>query len=278
MIMVRGRISDIQSGLLSEEEVNMRRAIFFALATILTVVAAHAYLGQIVRSFPLEGTVSRGLAIGPGYLYDLHKYSESSSICSVYVYHPDTGSRYTAWNVPTKNEEYYGCAYTGDGYLWIAKYGNWVYQCHPYTGSVYASWRCFPNGLAPFCTGDYGAGATALFATEMNSYTIWKYDLATHKYISSFQNVYQAPQELAYDWRNKLVWSSYERGTIWACTTTGSYVSTFPKEIGRGRRGLAYSAEYLWVSSGNWCFKVHCPYNFVSTTPASWGQVKSLYR
>jgi hypothetical protein len=249
----------------------MRKVIIFTLSAILTVAAADAYLGQIVFSFPITST-PRGLGVGPEYLYHLGR---GSTRCVVIIYRADTGSRHNMWEAPILRE-LYGCAYTEGGYLWLS--GSWyqVYQCNASTGSLYGSWECGPDGLAPFCTDDYGKGATALYASGMNAYTISKFDLTTHSLISSFQNPYQAPQDLAYDWRNQLVWASYELGTIWACTTTGSFVTALP--IGSGRRGLAYSAEYLWVTSRNMCYKIHCPYDFLSMTPASLGRVKTLYR
>ena len=92
---------------------------------------------------------------------------------------------------------------------------------------------------------------------------------------------------MAWDYENELIWLPRDSTTtpeVRAFTTTGSLVTSFPEPLAYTNFiGAAYLGEYLWISSyglspNSYIWKVHCPKYFLGVAPASFGQVKALYR
>lgn len=249
----------------------MKAIPFLALA--LAAGTAFAALGDVVSSFRSPSSELRGLARSDTVLFALCYTSPNV----VYRFHPVTGSIYGWWNTPrsTKNR---GLAFSEGGRVWVGCFENdYVYDCAAATGSIRASWSAGhdPYGVAPHCTGDAGRGTTALFVADSQPGYIWRHNLSTGSILSSFRR--GARWDVAYDHRNRFIWSPWSSKVIYACNTSGSLVSSFVGPADEPT-GLAYYGQYLFVGCTNgYVYRVHCP-GPVSTTPASLGKVKALYR
>ena len=91
-------------------------------------------------------------------------------------------------------------------------------------------------------------------------------------------NVSQSMWDIAYDWRNHLIWGGYNSRTVYGFTTNGSLRASFNMpSVVTYVRGMAYQGQYLWVSTSNsMIYQIHCPQN-LSVAPASLGKIKAIY-
>jgi hypothetical protein len=248
----------------------------FAVALALGPVAASAALGDIVGSFPGPDPNLRGLGRSTTYLYVLGLTSRDS----VYRCNPTTGSVYNSWPTPYITENR-GLAVTWGDHAWVGCYrNNFVYECAGVNGSVYGSWDAGhdPFGLAPLCTGDGGQGTTALFSYDTDPNFVYAHNLTNGSIIRSFPLAHATPYDFAYDHRNRLLWKYHSPNVYGYDRSTGSVIASFPRPYPSTCYGLAYYAEYLWISArdGN-IFIVHCPGD-VGVLPSSLGRVKALFK
>jgi len=84
--------------------------------------------------------------------------------------------------------------------------------------------------------------------------------------------------DIAYDWRNKLVWGGQNDGYVYGFTTTGSRVASFRKPTGNVY-GITYHGQYLWVGgTSGYIYRQHCPVLNVGIAPSSMGKIKAMYK
>ena len=267
----------------------MKKIVFVALASALAVGAAFAALGEIVASWPAPELYPLGLARGPD-------PSQMWVYCNgwpnlIYRVHSDTGLVYGSFLHYRAQDKVRGLSFSCGGpapysgsYLWVGDVSNkCVYMSNPATGSVYLSYSVDsqPYGLAVEATADGGLAPKAMFTSfgYSNPY-VWRRQLTTGSIMSSFA---ASPwvHDIAYDWRNNLVWARWTReGDIVGCDpATGSIAASFKSPPGPAL-ALTYHGEYLWIGTTtayHCIFKVHCPAG-ISIAPASLGRVKALFK
>lgn len=255
----------------------MKKALLTTLAGICAAAAAYGALGDVVGSYPIPGGGQAGLGIGT-YLY-VSNYSSSRITAANAM----TGSVVTSYsNAGGSNTR--GLAYAAPGYLWQCKAytaPRFLYRTNAANGSIYASYSTSTgtcHGCAPLATGDGGAGTTSIFVSDYSADRIYVYNATTGSLTSSFSVPSTCMMyDIAYDWRNQIIWGGMNGAVINGVTTTGSLVTSFSGPWS-GAYGIAYSGEYLYIAyvSGN-VFRVHCPNN-LNVTPSSAGKIKALFR
>ncbi len=258
----------------------MKRVMIFGVALLALAAASFAALGDVVASFRGPHTSLHGVARSNDYLYVLTLEYPNR----VYRCDPTTGSVVGSWTPPTAGSMTLnrGLAYSWGGHVWVGRYypDRQVYDCDGATGSVYGSWNPGhnPYGLAPLCTGDGGAGTTALFSQDSNPNYTFVHELTSGSRIRSFSLARASAYDIAYDHRNRLLWSCHSYYFYGFETSGGSVVASFDAPYWYVCVGAAYHGEYLWISGGNsYIYQVHCPV-FTAVAPASLGRVKALFR
>jgi hypothetical protein len=257
----------------------MKKIVIVALASLLTVSVASAYLGEIVASYriPAPGTPC-GVGVAVGDLYVL----TDNSLNMVYRLSRDTGSVIGSFPTPYGFGNR-GLCYSTGGHVWIGciPKGH-VYNCYGATGSVFGSWSAGqdPWGLAPFATGDGGAGTTAIFSRDSSPNLVKRHHMTTGSVYASFPLQHSSIFDFAYDFRNKLFWADYNSppAIYGYSATNGSVVASFPRPYAGPGYGLAYSHSYLWIAMSNhYIYKVKCP-GGVGISPASMGKIRAIYK
>jgi hypothetical protein len=258
----------------------LKKLLIVTLAGLCAAAAAYGALGDIVGSFQVSNN-NAGLGISSRYLY-CNDYSPGV----IYMVNPTNGSVYGSFN-SVHSTYSRGLAFDGT-YLWQNKAYSSPYQTYrtnATTGSIYASYA-LPNstthGVAPRATGDYGAGTDALFQSYYSGDIIYVMNLS-----GSITGSFSVPTvcmmyEIAYDWRNKLVWGGMNASggsvPIWGVDTTGSIVASFGVNISNSY-GLTYAGEYLWAgTTAGWIYSIHCPILNNSIRPASMGKIKAVFK
>jgi hypothetical protein len=243
------------------------------------VGAAEAALGDIVASFRGPPESLHGVARSNEYLF----VQTLGYPNRVYRCNPTTGSIYGSWAAPVSGSMTLnrGLAYSWGGHVWVGRYypNQWVFDCDAETGSVYGSWNPGhnPYGLAPRCTGDGGAGTTALFSQDINPHYTYVHRLTGGRLVGSFPMAESFSYDIAYDHRNRLIWTNHSYYFYGFDASTGSTVATFDAPTWYSCVGAAYYGEYLWISGAGNIYQVHCPV-FTAVAPASLGRVKTLFR
>ena len=132
------------------------------------------------------------------------------------------------------------------------------------------------HGSAPLATGDGGAGTTHIIVSGFgNPSTIYFFTLSG-SITGSFM---AAPYlyDIAYDWRNRLIWGGMNSTTVYGFTTTGSLVASLAKPTGNVY-GITYHGQYLWVAgTSGQIYQIHCPNN-VGVQPTSMGKIKTIFK
>lgn len=250
----------------------MMKYIAVGLSVLCVAGVAFAALGDVVASWPLTGTIHAVAASTS------HVYAFILERRYVYKLNINTGSIVGSFEA-VRWDGTRGLAYVAVDYLWQGGRSPFMfYETNANTGSIYRSIpspSAYNYGLAPLCTGDGGVGTTALLSTKYDRpWLLHHVNMTTGSVIAS----YPAPASVydpAYDWRNRLVWGTFNSNLIYGFTTTGSLVATFtaPAFI----FGAAYNAEYLYLARSIRIWKIHCP-QFVGVEPASFGRVKAIFR
>jgi len=263
----------------------MKKTVVIILALALTAGAAYAVLGQIVASWPSPAN-SPIAAARPNNSAYFWLYCNTSPY-RIWHVHADTGSIYSSYVSPfTSRTRGLTYNYGGGGglpsgsYLWIGNYStDRIYRCSYSTGSIYASIPAnhdMYGGLAVMATADGGRGPTHMLSSDSSPAMTWRQSLTSGSIYNSFATT--GVYDIAWDWRNKLVW--HRSGTrIYGRTTTGSVVASFSFTKGPAL-AFSYFGQYLWLGSTTGyhrIFKIHCPIN-VSVTPTSVGKVKAIFK
>ncbi len=246
--------------------------IYFILT--ITPASALAVLGEVVNSFPAPDEKPRALARSPESLF-VYCYAWGDNIWRL---NPTNGSVVSSFPSPfgvfTR-----GLSYSWGGNLWIGNwYNNYVYRCAASNGSIYGSWDAGhkPQGLAVECAGDGGFNPRAIFSSDITPRYVWRHDLTSGRIYSSFKPGAHIV-DIAWDWRNNVVWGGYS-STIYGYRTAGATVFSFPSP-GTSPYGFAYYAEYLYVATyeKNFIWQIHCP-SFEPVVPSSIGKIKTFYK
>jgi hypothetical protein len=254
----------------------MRKSLIVAVLTLCVAGAALADLGSVVRSFAIPGGACAGLARSNGLLYSVN-YSQAR----IYVMNPTTGSVSNSF-AAAGGAQTRGLAYQWGGNLWQNQGYNSpyrIYRTNTSTGSIFASYALpasLCHGSAPLATGDGGAGVTRIIISRYSPRTI--YYMTTTGSVASSHTVTQALYDIAYDWRNKLIWGGMNTTTVYGFTTTGSLAASFNKPTGNNY-GITYHGQYLFVSgTSGLIYTIHCPILNVGIAPSSMGKIKAMYK
>ena len=260
----------------------MKRVSVVLTAAALAAGSGYAYLGQVIASFPTPWTYPIALACG-------NDASQMWVFCNwnpfqIWRINAETGSVYGSFTKSsTRGLAYSSGGAPGGNYLWI---GNVVtdklYMCNPTTGSHYRTWALVDDavrGLAPQATGDGGYNPQAIIVTDGDPPYTYYYDPTTGSVIRSHANPHAA-LDVAWDWRNRLIWGGYgPPHIVYGWNTSGSLVATFAAPSAYPF-AMTYRGQYLWVGCTipvHHIYKVHCPV-FVGVSPASLGRVKALFK
>jgi len=257
----------------------VRKALLVAVATLCAAGVTFAALGDVVASFRIPGTGSQaGMARANAVLF-VNNYSAAR----IYRCNSDTGS-VTGSFAAVGGTNTRGLAYQFGGYLWQNKAYTSPYQIYrtdSSTGSVYNTYSLptsVTHGSAPLATGDGGSGTSYIILSSYGTPNTTIYYMTTTGSIASSHSVSQALYEIAYDWRNKLIWGGMNTTTVYGFTTNGSLAASFTKPTGN-IYGITYHGQYLWVGgTSGYIYKQHCPIINVGVSPASMGKIKAMYK
>ena len=254
----------------------MRKSLIVTVLTLCVAGAALADLGSVVRSFPIPGGACSGLARSNGLFYSVN-HSQSR----IYVMNPTTGSVSNSF-AAAGGAQTRGLAYQWGGYLWQNQAYNSpyrIYRTNTSAGSIYNSYtlpRSNCHGSAPLATGDGGSGTTHIILSCYSNKTL--YYMTTTGSIARSHTVTPGLYDIAYDWRNKLVWGGMNTTTCYGVTTNGSTVASFTKPTGN-IYGMSYHGQYLYVAgTSGYIYTIHCPILNVGIAPTSMGKIKATFR
>jgi hypothetical protein len=254
----------------------MRKAVVTGLILALAAGLAYGYLGQVVRSFSIPGNACGGLARSNGYLYSVN-YSQGR----IYRLHYDTGSIYNYF-AARGGTNTRGLAYAWGGNLWqnqgyTSPYR--IYRTSENTGSLRSYYTLpgghYAHGSAPLATGDGGLNTSRILVSDYDARRV--YYMTTTGSVSRSHAVSQQMFDIAYDWRNRLIWGGMNSRRVYGYTTTGSLRASFLKPTGN-IYGMTYHGSYLWVAGTTGrIYKIHCPVG-VSVAPTSMGKIKATFK
>jgi hypothetical protein len=258
----------------------VKKYVLIALGLLLVGSTAFAALGDLVATYPLPVANPRGVAKSNAYIHYV-AYSNPNVVVTL----TNDGSFVRSWPCPTSLYNR-GLSYSWGGNIWVGNYGtDMVYRCDYYDGSVYYSWNAGhdPYGVATYCTGDGGAGLANILTYDSSPNLLYYHVWTNGAVVHSTPLAYPSSYDIAYDWRNRLVWKKISFGEL----VTGMYyydgnvIASFHSPVSGTAYGMAYSATYLYIAYYNCIAKVHCPdlgLDDTNIAPASMGGIKAMYR
>lgn len=188
------------------------KKIYFVVASAIIPAVAFAALGDVVNSFPAPASYPLALARANNDAY-MWVYCNSSPYY-IWRIHAETGSIQGSYASPfgsaTRGLAYsYGGA-PGGSYLWIGNYPTQVVaMCDYNTGSIYASFSLGHSlyGLAPEATDDGGYNPQSLITTYTSPSPgyCWRHHVTSGSLLSSFA-LTNSCYDVAWDWRNQIIW------------------------------------------------------------------------
>jgi len=262
----------------------MKKIVVIVLTFSVPAIPAFAYLGQVVASFRAPANYPLALARANSNAY-MWAYCNAAPY-RIYRINSETGSVYGSWVSP-QGSGTGGLAFSyggtpGGNYLWIGSITtDRVYMCNYDTGSVYRSWSAGhdPFGLAPQATADGGYNPQSIISSDTSPRYAWYHNPMTGSIIRS-HTIGASVFDIAWDWRNRLVWGGTGNpGIVYGWNTSGSVVSTF-RAPSPFPYALTYLGEYLWVgctTPSHFIYKCHCP-STVSVAPSSVGRIRSIFK
>ena len=270
----------------------MKKTVVITLALALAASAAFGALGDVVASFPSPANYPIALGVPGNYTNFLWAYCNASPY-RIYTMYGRTGSVTASYVSPftsaTRGLTY---SYNGGGglptgsYLWIGNYStDRIYRCNYNNGSAYASIPAnhdMYGGIAVSATGNGGAAPTYMLSNDTSPARMYRQSLTSGSVYNSWAtttNVY----DIAWDWRNQLVWTGQTGNRVYGYRTNGSLVASFtiPNTY---PLGFAYTTNYLWVSvtvgsPAHYIYMIHCPLvPNINVTPTSVGKIKTLFK
>jgi hypothetical protein len=253
----------------------MKKCLILTLVMLVAVSVAYGTLGSVVRSFSIPGGNSGGSGRSNGYLY-----STDYSPGTIYRMNPTSGSVVTSY-AAAGGSNTRGLAYQWGGYLWQNKAYTSpyvIYRTNEANGSRYNSYALptsVTHGSAVLATGDGGEGVSRILVSSYAA-TSTVYYMTTTGSIARSHSCNTYLYEIAYDWRNRLIWGGMNDGYVYGFTTNGSRVTSFQKPSGNVY-SITYHGQYLWVAGTSGLFyQIHCPGN-VNVQPTSLGKIKAIY-
>jgi hypothetical protein len=269
----------------------MRKVILVAALAALSASFAWGALGDVWASFPAPANYPIALAVPNNYTHYLWVYCNAPPY-RIYRLDGNTGSVYDSFVSPQGNGTR-GLTFSRNGvglptgsYLWMGNRNNYyIYRCRYTDGSVYASFPAYSpdiNGLAVKATADGGNSPTCMLSSNWGIPRIYHKNLITGS-IQSLFTPSQRPYDIAWDWRNEIIWTGCYGNTVYGFSTTGSLVTSFTVPADNPL-GFAYTSNFLWVSTttgSHRIWKIHCPPfmdNNANVVPASIGKIKATYR
>ncbi len=264
----------------------MKKCVLLTAALALTASFALGYLGQVVNSFPAPGRNPWALARAnnPDFMW-VYCTNDAGTVHRINAYTGIVlGSFNSVAGIATNGLTY---NYGGGGglpsgsYLWMGSPRTYhIYRCNYWNGSVYASFPIYASGIAGLAakaTADGGYRPTCMLSSNPIAKRIYHKDLITGSIQSVFVCPY-VPQDLAWDWRNEIIWTGWAGNTVYGYSTRGSIVASFSMPANYPR-GFCYFRRYLWVSTirDHRIWQIHCPAT-VSVEPASIGRIKAAFR
>jgi len=253
----------------------MNKWLVIVVATLCAAGAVFGALGTVIRSFPIPGGACGGLARSNGVLYSVN-YTQGR----IYAMNPTTGSVTNSF-AAAGGTNTRGLAYQFGGYLWQNQaYASpyRIYRTSTANGSIYNYYALpgqYVHGSDPLATGDGGEGTTRIILSNYYNKTI--YYMTTTGSIARSHSVVPVMFDIAYDWRNQLIWGGMNSTTVYGVNTNGSTVASFNRPAGNVY-GITYHGQYLFVAgtSGN-IYTIHCP-GTIGIAPSSMGKIKAIYR
>jgi hypothetical protein len=258
----------------------MKKYIIIALGLLLVGSNAFAVLGDLVASYPLPVSNPRGVAKSNQRIYYVAYQSPN-----VVVALNNSGSFLFSWSCPVSFRNR-GLSYSWGGNLWLGNYGdNHVYRCDSSTGSVYYSWNAGhdPYGVATYGTNDGGYGLANILTYDSSPNRLYYHVWTTGAVVHSTPLTSASSYDIAYDWRNRLIWQKNPEGEL-VCGMSyynGNVLASFHSPISGTAYGMAYSANYLYIAYSADIAKVHCPdlgLDGTNVAPASMGSIKAMYK
>lgn len=259
------------------------RIVSILFAILLVSATAFGALGDVITSFAAPTSYPIALARAPNADYTW-VYCNNSPY-NVYQFQATTGSVITSYNFFGSSTR--GLSYQYGGYLFIGNSStDYIYRTNANSiGSIYSSYAAnmdMYGGLAVKGTGDGGSGATEIYSCDNSPSTVYLHNITTGSITGSW-NPSAAIYDIAWDWRNNLVWGGYTSGSnsiIYGYNTAGSLAATFTLPASAAL-GMAYYGQYLWIGTTTGThriWQVHCPtIPGVGIAPTSLGKVKALY-
>jgi len=264
-----------------------------AALSLAVATAAFGAFGDVVASFAAPATYPIALGIPGNYTSYLWAYCNSSPY-NIYRMAGSTGSVYSSYTSPfTSATRGLSYSYNGGGglptgsYLWIGNYStDYIYRCDYNNGSAYASFNAnhdMYGGIAVMATGDGGNAPSYMLSDDTSPVYIYRQSLTNGSIYSSFVPNISSIYDLAWDWRNQVIWTAGGSDRyIYAFNTAGSRVGSMaiPNYYALG---FCYTSNYIWVactigSPSHYIYMIHCPQTNLAVTPTSVGKIKSLYR
>jgi hypothetical protein len=258
----------------------MRRILSGAVIMTVAAGAALADLGDVVASFasPYRAPIALTHANNATQMWLF--CNQNTSGWRIFLVHHTSGSVYSSFVSPCA-EYTRGLTYEDPGYMWVGNSNNRrAYRCRSVNGSVLYSWAANHGvaGLALKARGDGGVNGDGIFVNAVTT-TTWRHRPSDGSIISSFSYTPALYGDVAWDWRNELLWGGdANTNYVYGCTTAGSVRASF-RSPATNPQGMCYYGQYLWVgtnSSPYYVYQVHCP-NTVGVAPASLGRVKALF-
>jgi hypothetical protein len=259
----------------------MKKGIISGIILAVAAGAAFGALGDVVASFPAPYRAPIALAHANDASQMWLFCNQNTSGWRIFRVHNVTGSVYSSFVSPCDRYTR-GITYEDPGYMWIGNFNEErVYRCRSVNGSVYYSWAANHgvSGLSLKAGGDGGVNHDGLFVNAV-ALTTWRHRTTDGSIISSFSYTPVLYGDIAWDWRNELVWGGDANvNYVYGLTTGGTVMASFASPA-VNPQGICYYGQYLWVgvnSTPDYVYKIHCP-NTVGVGPASLGRVKALYR
>lgn len=270
----------------------MKKVLLVITVSLCAAAIAYGALGDVVRSFASPASYPIALGVPGNYSYWLWAYCNTSPY-RVYAMYGTSGSVTSSWVSPqgtyTRGLTY---NYNGGGglpsgsYLWMGNYStDRIYRCNYANGSVYASIPAnhdMYGGIAVMATGDGGSRPSYMLSNDTSPAYMYRQSLTNGSVYSSWaSNSYT--YDLAWDWRNQVIWTGYTGNYVYGWRTNGSRVASFriPNSY---PLGFCYTTNYLWVavtigSPAHYIYQIHCPLvPNLAVKPTSVGKIKSLFK
>jgi hypothetical protein len=262
----------------------MRKVVFLSVAAVLVASAAFATLGSVVASFaaPANYPIALARANNDAYMF---VYCNASPYY-IWRINSETGAVQASFPA-TFGSSTRALAYSfggapGGSYLWVAHYSSGNYARTNYsTGSIYSSWAAGHSiyGGAPEATADGGSNPQSMILTYSSPAYVWRHTPTSGSIMSSFPVSPAFSYDVAWDWRNQLVWGYYSGTTVYGRNLSGSTVASFAAPASYPL-AATYRGEYLWLGTTTGThriWKIHCPAG-VGIAPASMGKIKAMYK